>query len=75
MAYQAAGVAGLAQVTERHGGSRTGLCGAKIELGPVSGVARCELEVGHTSTWHRSDDAGWEWSTGQLWPLLPGDAA
>lgn len=44
------------------------LCDAEVWVGPVSGAAHCELEHGH-GKWHRSDNAGWEWSDGQLWPL------
>lgn len=47
---------------------RAALCDAEVWVGPVSGAARCELEPGH-GKWHRSVDAGWEWSEGQLWPL------
>jgi hypothetical protein len=43
-------------------------CGTEIWIGPVSGAARCELQSGH-GKWHRSDEAGWEWCDGQLWPL------
>lgn len=50
---------------------RPSRCDAEICVGPVSGVARCELDAGHGGRWHRSDEAGWEWCKGQLWPLPP----
>jgi hypothetical protein len=50
-------------------------CDAGIWVGPVTGLVCCQLENGHPSRWHRSDEAGWEWSEGQLWPLPPSEAA
>lgn len=50
---------------------RPSRCDAEICVGPVSGVAHCELDAGHGGRWHRSDEAGWEWCKGQLWPLPP----
>lgn len=52
-----------------------GRCAAEFHVGPATGAMRCELQDGHQGQWHRSEDAGWEWVTGQLWPLLPRSAA
>lgn len=50
-------------------------CDGGIWIGPVTGLVRRQLEAAHPSRWHRSEDAGWEWVDGQLWPLPPRRAA
>lgn len=46
-------------------------CGAQFDLRPQPGTICCELGDGHTSKWHRSDSAGFEWCDRVLWLLPP----
>lgn len=51
---------------------RRACCSEGFDMGRGSGNIYCELERGHISRFHRSDEGGFEWSGRELWPIPPG---
>lgn len=47
------------------------MCGEGFDMGPCTGMIVCELTRGHSSEFHRSTRAGFEWCGRELWPLPP----
>ncbi|GEM_PF-5193610 len=46
-------------------------CGERFDMGEDSGTIFCELDKDHSSEFHRSSPAGFEWCGRELWPIPP----